>query len=192
MALCQSQEIERSRLLLYGTPRPLPEPGGPPAPAAPAGRLRALLKKSGLSPAAVRAYYWRAGGGLVLLILTGCRACGMAALLLAGAAAGLEYLRLNRIVFKRAEAFESDYPALLLSLASGIRTGLDPLIAMRECAALFRERSLLRREIELFTERISGGASEHGVRGSGRGGTPNPPLPGPRKGGGRGDGTVPR
>lgn len=57
------------------------------------------------------------------------------------------WLKLSRIVSTRARAFESDYPAFLLSLASSIRTGADPFDAFLKSIDLFKEDSVLREEL---------------------------------------------
>ena len=57
----------------------------------------------------------------------------------------------------RAKSFESDFTALLLSLASSIRTGMDPLAALLKASDLFPERSVLRGEIEKVKEAVEAG-----------------------------------
>lgn len=62
--------------------------------------------------------------------------------------------------FKRSENFESDYPAFLLSLASSVRTGMDPLSAMIEVEKIFEPDSELRKELLKFSAAIGKGKSE--------------------------------
>ena len=76
-------------------------------------------------------------------------------LILVGVALQRRHLR-----FKLAERFERDYPALLLSLASAIRTGVDPLQALAQSAALFDSDSVMRSEVEAFRESIEAGMAE--------------------------------
>lgn len=61
---------------------------------------------------------------------------------------------------KRTEAFDKDYAALLLSLSSGVKTGLDPLVALVRSSELFQSDSVMRKELEQLGEAINEGASE--------------------------------
>ncbi len=61
---------------------------------------------------------------------------------------------------RRAQNFEQDYTAFLLSLASAVRAGLDPLQFMCRAPDLFAERSVLREELRAFREAIERGESE--------------------------------
>ncbi len=72
----------------------------------------------------------------------------------------LGWMKLNKLAFKRAEAFEKDYTAFILSLASGVRTGLDPLVALSQSQALFRAESEIAKEIGKFNQSIERGDSE--------------------------------
>lgn len=60
----------------------------------------------------------------------------------------------------RAEAFEKDYTAFILALASSVRTGLDPLVALVEERNLFPEASEIHRQLRALQEQIDRGASE--------------------------------
>ena len=159
-------EIERSYRLLYGGAEFRPESqaearGRQEQEAAPKlGRLLPLLKRAGFSGLEARRYAAKAAAELALLGFLGIVGLGAAGLWICPFAAALEYLRLRRLAFRRAEEFESDYTALLIALASGIRTGLDPMVALGECAALFPKSSLVRREIENLNEKISRGLAE--------------------------------
>lgn len=62
--------------------------------------------------------------------------------------------------FSQIEAFERDYPAFLLALASGIRTGLDPLSALCGCELLFADDSRIKRELRMVAQMIQRGDSE--------------------------------
>lgn len=71
--------------------------------------------------------------------------------------------RLGRFSLSRArrlERFERDYPALLLSLASAVRTGLDPLVAVMRSQALFPAGSPLHEELGKFKGSLESGISE--------------------------------
>jgi len=75
----------------------------------------------------------------------------------------IEWQRLRVRAYMRAEAFERDYTALLLSLASGVRTGLDPIVALTKAKDLFSERSEIGQELSQVQERLDHGASEESV-----------------------------
>lgn len=72
----------------------------------------------------------------------------------------LELFRLDRKADARAKLFERDYSAFLLSYAASVRTGLDPLVAFSNCAKLFQNDSLLKKEIENFRENLDRGQRE--------------------------------
>ncbi|RIL12646.1 MAG: hypothetical protein DCC75_00045 [Proteobacteria bacterium] len=74
--------------------------------------------------------------------------------------ATFEYMRIRSRAYKRAEGFERDYTAFLLSLASAVRTGLDPLVAMNESVKLFDQKSEISGELKQFSAHIDSGASE--------------------------------
>jgi Flp pilus assembly protein TadB len=81
-------------------------------------------------------------------------------LLLAPVCLLLEYVKVKRLAFRRAQEFEKDYPALLLSLAAGVRSGLDPLLALCRSAELFGASSAVRRELLQLQEAIDSGVTE--------------------------------
>ena len=84
-------------------------------------------------------------------------------------AALLPFLWLKRRVFQRAEAFERDYPAMLLSLSSSIRTGLDPLVALQRTTDLFPTTSEVGKELRGLCRNIEKGLTEEeAVRGFGQ------------------------
>ncbi len=76
------------------------------------------------------------------------------------AALAFEYLELRRRIFSRAERFERDYPAMLLSLASSIRTGMDPLVALCNVSTLFPSDSVVRGELEQLKSKVDSGITE--------------------------------
>jgi tight adherence protein B len=61
---------------------------------------------------------------------------------------------------KRQLDFDRDYTALLMSLASGIKTGLDPLIALTQSAQLFQKDSIMCTELESINTALEEGLSE--------------------------------
>lgn len=85
---------------------------------------------------------------------------GPAPILLAVGYLFIELFILKNAVHKRAESFEKDYTALLLSLASGVRTGLDPLVALTRSSELFGEDSEVGHEVKLLADRIERGERE--------------------------------
>jgi len=72
----------------------------------------------------------------------------------------LPSIRSRRARFKAAENFERDYPALLVALASAVRTGLDPLVALMNARELFPAESPVRWELERVVEEIERGVPE--------------------------------
>lgn len=61
---------------------------------------------------------------------------------------------------KRISSFEQDYPTLLIYLATAIRTGQDPLVALSGAQKMFPMRSVIFSEIEKFTQNIERGRPE--------------------------------
>lgn len=81
-------------------------------------------------------------------------------LLVWGGALLLLFVRLQRLTFQRAQSFENDYTALLVSLVTGVRTGLDPLDALLRTKNLFPEKSVMREELVLLQQKIDRGERE--------------------------------
>jgi len=69
-------------------------------------------------------------------------------------------IKIKRSIFNRAELFERDYTALLVSLAASVRTGMDPLVALSSSAELFSKDSEMYKELEIMRKSISAGVSE--------------------------------
>ncbi|MCB0333146.1 MAG: type II secretion system F family protein [Bdellovibrionales bacterium] len=61
---------------------------------------------------------------------------------------------------KRVEDFDKDYTAFLLSLASGVKTGLDPLVALTTAGHLFTKDSEMQGCITKLNESLERGKSE--------------------------------
>lgn len=67
---------------------------------------------------------------------------------------------LKRKAFKRAENFEKDYTALLVSLASAIRSGIDPIVALIQSEHIFKTDSEVTKAVSLFKIQIEKGMPE--------------------------------
>lgn len=98
--------------------------------------------------------------GIVLITVLVFILTGAIALTIPAIAALLYYFRLVTLAWSRAELFERDYTAFLLSLASSIRTGLDPLMAFTQCGDLFPVNSILAIEVKKTTRVIESGRGE--------------------------------
>lgn len=71
-----------------------------------------------------------------------------------------EDLRISNKAKARAASFEKDYTALLLSLASSIKTGADPLSALVHSVSLFPKDSVIVEELNTFRDLIERGFTE--------------------------------
>jgi tight adherence protein B len=78
--------------------------------------------------------------------------------------------------FRQAETFERDYTALLLSLASSVRTGKDPLTALTQSTDLFPVESPLHAELGRFRAALGEGATEENAIRSFAAGIPHPDI----------------
>ena len=72
----------------------------------------------------------------------------------------LEYTLLNKKILKRCQNFEEDYPAFLISLASCIKSGKDPLQALLLVKDLFVDTSILKEKLLDVLLNIQEGMSE--------------------------------
>lgn len=140
----------------------------------PALDSKAELQRGNLIPEWLWPLFRQAGissnGAAKFLLLALILACVCLCLALAGqslflllpAAAvfliGFAYLKL--LAFKRAESFEKDYTALLLSLSSGVRTGMDPLSALCHAEKLFEAKTEMAQELRRFNSSIERGSPE--------------------------------
>lgn len=61
---------------------------------------------------------------------------------------------------KRAQNFEKDYPALLVSLASAVRSGMDPVVALKNAECLFPAESEVAKATARFRSLIESGVDE--------------------------------
>ena len=71
-----------------------------------------------------------------------------------------EFSVLSSLASKRAQKFEKDYTALLISLASAIRTGQDPILALSESGYLFDQKAEISNQLLQFKEDIDSGLPE--------------------------------
>ena len=69
-------------------------------------------------------------------------------------------LLLNRSIESRFNAFDTDYPQMLMSLVGLLKTGMNPMAAIDTAAEGLDEESLVRQEIELMSNRLRYGVSE--------------------------------
>jgi len=161
-------ELERARRLLGSEPRqnaadeslsqPLFELESPQK-----GSLAALFYCAGLSPKAVRTVYLRVLAEVVIGVILTVLLKTPWLVLVGAVGVFVEYQAVRRKSFVRAEAFERDYTAFLLSLASAVRTGLDPLTALLDSEKLFAQKSEVRREILRVKDGIERGLPEETV-----------------------------
>jgi len=160
MLLTDVQERQRLETLLCGY-------GAPTTSSSEMLERRSLLERfmgdvhyAALSPADERKIALRVGVIAVLSLALALALRTLTPLSLLVLSIAFEYLSIRRRIFTRAEAFERDYTAFLLSLASAIRTGLDPLVALVESYQLFPERSELRRELLRVRAAVEAGMAE--------------------------------
>ena len=73
------------------------------------------------------------------------------------------FLRLWRKAQAHRWAIDRDLPALLMSIASSVRAGIDPLSALISARDYFPKETILVREVEKVRERLSQGEDEEEV-----------------------------
>ena len=117
--------------------------------------------------------YTIAGEAVVMLCMVLASAVGLLAvkyvtfylvplLMLGGFFAPITYLQSK--ADKRAMIFLSDYPSILLAIASYMKAGLSLYPAMEKSAKLFSDDNLVAQEIKLLLEKVSSGVSkEHAI-----------------------------
>ena len=125
------------------------------------GFLAKKLEYAGLDVRTSHQIFVRIGAYIFSAITLAFMAGNAWLVLLASMPALLELANLNRKAFKRAEGFERDYSTLLMSLASSVRTGLDPLVALCEMRHLFSEGSEMKQELIRLSEFIEKGGREN-------------------------------
>lgn len=67
---------------------------------------------------------------------------------------------LSSKVAARADGFDKDFAALLLSMASSLRAGVDATSALERCAHLFPKESVMHQELEKFSRNLASGMTE--------------------------------
>ena len=157
-------ELERARTLLGGyalvqSSRELPEDVSLNFEGI-RGRIQNLLAFAGLGATCGRRILYRLIGSSALCVVLSLITGSLFVLLITPLHLLYEYASLQRQAYTRAEGFEKDYPALLLSLASAIRTGMDPLAALLHSGPLFQSGSQMARELGILKSRIDDGAGE--------------------------------
>lgn len=156
------QQMEQVRALLDGTVASKlvdsAEEGQTPAWLPP--RVVLAFSQAGLATRSIPFYL--GGLGLVivtlfaLLLLTNLLAFLVLVIALPLSAA----LYVNKLRLQRSRSFESDYTAFLLSLASAVKTGTDPLVAFTNTQEMFDANTVIHQEIKGFTEEIERGVPE--------------------------------
>ena len=120
-------------------------------------KLTQLLLQAHVEPSSLR----RSGGGLVLAAIAGAGAGGIrlgAAALFIGCMA--VYLRIWMRARANRNAIDRDLPALLTSVASSVRAGMDPLSALVGARDYFSKDAVLVREIEKIRHGLAEGRDE--------------------------------
>ncbi len=69
----------------------------------------------------------------------------------------------RRAIRQRVQSVERDLPALLTSVASSVRAGIDPLVALAEAREFLPSDSALTPELELFHRSLMAGGNEDEV-----------------------------
>jgi len=164
MLFASAKDLERTERLLsgfisaYSRTEKVAKPEEPKLDTA--APLKQLFSFAGMGQAEVRTFLLKLGlAGFIIVFLSlvlqkPILILGIFPLL------GLSYMLLRGLGFKRAEHFEKDYTAFLLSLASGVRTGLDPIVALTSSDKLFPSTSELGKELLKLKSSIEQGLSE--------------------------------
>ena len=122
--------------------------------------LRELVAESRVTE---RALHWRLGFTVCLAILVSVVVkpfLGGVALIVGLSA---QYFLLCRVVSHRRQEIERDLPALLTTVASSVRAGIDPLVAVATAREYFPATSTLGRELEQFHRAVQAGAREEAL-----------------------------
>ena len=122
--------------------------------------LEALAERGGLDRRATDKFLLRLSIEAALGLSIAFLALNIAPLLVASIVIFVEILSLKLKGRKRAQLFERDYTAFLLSLSSAVKTGQDPLVAICESGALFESGCELRSEIRKFKLQLAQGTNE--------------------------------
>lgn len=122
--------------------------------------LDELAFRANLSSAQRSIYLLCVAGALILSFLTYCLSAKPIFLFFAPVICCAAYFSVKNKIIKRAENFEKDYTALLLSLASAVRSGLDPLVALTQAGQLFQTECEVSKELAALKGSIDAGVSE--------------------------------
>lgn len=98
---------------------------------------------------------WLALGVITLGISSNLILCGVALL-----PVFIEWIRLKKLAKKRSRLFEQDYCAFLLSIASSVKSGADPILALSQTASLFPIGSIMQSQIAVFKIDLETGLTE--------------------------------
>ncbi len=71
-----------------------------------------------------------------------------------------EMFLLKRKVRVRAKLFDQDYCALLLSIASSVKSGADPILALSQAISLFPAETVMNGEVQQFKHDLETGLTE--------------------------------
>lgn len=75
-------------------------------------------------------------------------------------ALAIEYLRVRSYIKSRIKGFDQDYCAFLLSIASSVKSGSDPMLSMSQAIHLFPPQSVITQEVILFKLNLEKGLTE--------------------------------
>lgn len=73
---------------------------------------------------------------------------------------------LERAMRKRSDAFDQDYPVMLMQFVSLLKTGMSPITALDNVAKSLEPSSLVRQELEILVERLRLGLTEEQALGA--------------------------
>jgi tight adherence protein B len=124
------------------------------------GKLHQLCNYAGLDDQRrnillIRISIWLAAA-ILLLVSTGSLFLGgIPLVVLLG-----EILLLKRKVRVRAKLFDQDYCALLLSIASSVKSGADPILALSQAISLFPSETVMNGEVQQFKHHLETGLTE--------------------------------
>ncbi|RMG40649.1 MAG: hypothetical protein D6719_10315 [Candidatus Dadabacteria bacterium] len=128
-----------------------------------AGEFEQTLVYAGLDARQKRSFKMRLAVVLAIGIVLSLLTKSPIPLIVAGVWLFFEMQRIRRKAASRAEKFERDYTAFLLSLASGVKTGSDPLTVLVKSYRLFPKESVISAELKRLEELVDSGLSEEEV-----------------------------
>ncbi|MCB0333482.1 MAG: type II secretion system F family protein [Bdellovibrionales bacterium] len=124
------------------------------------GYLHKLIAYAGLEPSYRRKVLLRQVVVLCIVFGVSVASAIYYLLILALLSPCFEFAHLKSLAKKRSQAFEADYTALLLSLASSVKAGRDPLSALLDAEEVFEEGTQIRKEVALLRASIEAHESE--------------------------------